>query len=106
MRALIDTGASHTFVDPSVITPLGLTPTGGSSVNSATTGATPANCDQYDVCLVISSTISSPLIRGVMPVGTLPLLASVGLHALIGRDVLGECLLVYDGRGGSFSLAY
>jgi len=107
IRALIDTGASHTFVDPSVIAPLGLTPTGPAMpINSATTGATPANCDQYDVSLFIPCPKDFPFMKSVIPVGTLDLLASVGLHALIGRDILSECLLVYNGKEGTFALGY
>jgi predicted aspartyl protease len=34
VRALIDTGASHTCVDPSVLRPLNLTPTGSTHVSS------------------------------------------------------------------------
>jgi len=29
-----------------------------------------------------------------------------GILALIGRDVLADCLFIYDGRHGIFSLAF
>ena len=29
-----------------------------------------------------------------------------GIQALIGRDVLKNCLLVYDGQNGTFTLAF
>jgi hypothetical protein len=43
IRALVDTGASGTCVDPSVLQSLGLTPTGSVQVNTPSTGPTPHN---------------------------------------------------------------
>jgi len=33
-------------------------------------------------------------------------LTSQGISALIGRDVLASCLLIYDGISGTFTLAF
>jgi len=33
-------------------------------------------------------------------------LKAQGFEVLLGRDVLGECLLVYDGRSKIYSLAF
>jgi hypothetical protein len=33
-------------------------------------------------------------------------LVNQGFQALIGRDVLGQCLLIYDGQSGIFTLAF
>ena len=107
VRALIDTGASHTCVDPTVLQPLNLTPTGSVGVNTPTTGTVAATRDQYDVMLlIIHPRQLAPLIRPAMPVICTELFASQGIHVLLGRDVLQECLLTVDGTTGSFILAY
>lgn len=103
IRALIDTGASCTCLDPSVVTALNLTPTGSVSVNTPSTGTTPHTADQYDVGLAIP--IGTPLILRTIPVVASELLPQ-GFHALIGRDILEQCLFVYNGKDGFFTLAF
>jgi len=44
--------------------------------------------------------------RHTIPVVATDLLVQHGFHALIGRDVLGECVLVYNGSMGLFTLAF
>src|SRR6266478_6074661 len=55
LRALVDTGASGTSVDPSITSALNLTPTGRVQVVTPSTGSTPHEADQYDVALIIPS---------------------------------------------------
>lgn len=105
VRVLIDTGASGCCVDPVVLTALGLTPTGQIPVNSATSGATPVMCDQYDVGLIIPPP-TGPFVAPTIPVTAHQLLLAQGFHALIGRDVLSRCVLVYNGAISLFTLAY
>lgn len=104
IRALIDTGASGTCVDPGCLSSLALTPIGQASIHTPTTGNTPHSCNQYDV----SITLFHP---GLMM--TLPVVAVIesnlsiqGIQALLGRDVLSNCLFVYDGGAGTFALAF
>jgi hypothetical protein len=33
-------------------------------------------------------------------------LSTQGIHALIGRDVLQDCILIYNGASGDFTLAF
>lgn len=107
VQALIDTGASCCCVDPSVLTQLNLTPTGSATVNTPTTGNTPALADQYDVSLMIPSAQDSPaLVHHALAVVQADLLQVQGFHVLVGRDVLQGCLLTYDGKTGLFTLAY
>lgn len=104
MRGLIDTGASLTAIDPSVLQALNLTPTGTTGVVTPTTGTTPQQLNQYDVQIIILH----PALTYSFHV--LPVIESVlgfqGFDVLIGRDVLAECLFVYDGRSGIFTLAF
>jgi hypothetical protein len=106
IRALVDTGASCTCVDPSVLEALSLTPTGSVSVNTPSTGATPHTAYQYDVALIIPSPNGTPLVFQTVPVVSSELLDAQGYHALVGRDILDRCLFVYNGSLGLFTLAY
>lgn len=105
IRGLLDTGASHSCMDPSVLTAFGLTPTGTALVNTPTTGNAPVTVDQYDVALLIPVPNGAPLIQQTLPVTASDLFTSQGFHALIGRDILSQCVFVYNGSG-FFTLAY
>ena len=103
VRALIDTGASHTCVDPSVLHPLNLTP-GSTHVNTPTTGGVGEMRDLYDISFMVPNGKLAPLVRRTMPVICTELFP--GIHVLIGRDILQDCLFTFDGRSSLFSLAY
>lgn len=104
IRALVDTGASCTCIDPNILSSLELTPTGSIPVHTPSTGNNPVNQDQYDVGLVF---LHSKLQFAIF---SLPVIASdlqiQGIDALIGRDVLKEFLLIYDGQLGLFTLGF
>lgn len=106
IRALVDTGASCTCVDPSILTELNLTPTGIVNLNTPSTGTTPQQAEQFDVALFIPAPNGLPLFIKTMPVVASQLLASQGFHALLGRDVLSQCLFAYNGEFGVFTLAF
>ena len=108
IRGLIDTGASGTCVDPSVLTTLGLSPTGSVTVNTPSTGNQPHVADQYDVSLLIPGALAThaPLAVPNLPVMCAELLTAQGFHALIGRDILSHCLFSFNGAMGLFTLAY
>jgi hypothetical protein len=107
IRALVDTGASCTCVDPSVLAGLSLTPTGKVSLTTPSTGATPHDADQYDVGLILPAAVGAPpLILRTVPVVSSSLLVAQGFHALIGRDILDRCLFVYNGDARLFTLAF
>lgn len=107
-RALIDTGASCTSVDPTVLDQLQLTPTGSVHVLTPSTGDNPHITYQYDLAIVIPGAARSdaPLHFPVVPVIAADLLQAQGFHALIGRDILRHCVLIYNGKDPYFSLAY
>ena len=104
---LVDTGASCTCIDPLIIKALGLTSKGSIPVDTPSTGTTPILADQYDVSLSIwATTTHPPLVINNLAVICSELHARQGIHALIGRDILCQCLMTYDGVNGFFSLAY
>jgi hypothetical protein len=96
--ALVDTGASKTSVDDQAITQMAVGP-----INQITVQTPSGSALQY----------LYPA-RFAFPGTTLPsidfgsvagsVLAAQGIVALIGRDVLSKCILVYNGPAGMFSL--
>lgn len=104
---LIDTGASCTALDHRVLAPLGLTPTGSTPVNTPTTGSNPHSLDLYDVAIIVLSG-SGKLIGRFDP---LPVIASSffgaqGIDGLLGRDILGSCVLHYNGEESAWTLGF
>ena len=104
LRALLDTGASGTVVDPEIIRHLALTPTSAGQVATPATPTVPQPVDLYDVRITLLHPELAFSFHAV-PVIAAPL-KHLGVHALIGRDLLANCLLVYDGRNGTYSLAF
>lgn len=102
--ALIDTGASSTAIDPVTVQALGLQPTGMMPILTPSTGAVPVQKNTFDVSFLI------PVANMTYRLPVLQVFEShlgiQGIQVLIGRDVLRDCLFIYDGRAGHFSLAF
>lgn len=110
IRALVDTGATQTNVTESILTgQLGLVVKNVVQVGTASTDGDQLHTTrQYDAGIVIPGSTESPipLMRKSIPVlGFTPHSAS-GFQALIGRDILGKCVLVYNGSLNQFILAF
>ena len=111
---MLDTGASQTCVDPIIIKNLGLTPTGVSLMQTPSTNGIPAYCNTYDIQLtippsilpseVLNPALNMPYIRILNVIEAS--LSQQGISGLIGRDVLKECLLIYNGRVEGFTLSW
>jgi hypothetical protein len=89
-----------------IFTALGLQPTGTAPMLTPSTGATPQDADTYDVGIVIPNAQENPLIFPVLAVSACELYAGQGFHALVGRDILARCLLIYNGRLPYVTIAY
>src|SRR5438270_12312590 len=104
LRCLIDTGASGTCLDAAAIAPLSLSPTGTTLISTPSTGGTPQVCDTYDVGVIIYHPENSRFF------GTVPIVATdfsaQTIDGLLGRDVLGSCLFVYDGAAKICAIAF
>lgn len=105
IRGLVDTGASTTAIDPSVIQGLGITPTGSMPILTPSTGPNPVQVNTFDVGIVIPIFSGQTFSLGAVQVFESSLSVQ-GIQALIGRDILKNGLLVYDGRNNIFSLAF
>jgi hypothetical protein len=98
--ALVDTGASLCCVDEAAIRQLGIPPFGYAPVAGATGSS---NQTTYPASLSFPGT-PIPNITFFDFVGS-PL-ASLGILALIGRNVLAQFVMVYNGPGGHVSLSF
>lgn len=109
IRALVDTGASQTNVTESILTGLGLVEKNVVPVGTASTNGDQLHLTkQYDAGIVIPGSTDSPfplILKSIPVLGFTPHSAS-GFQALIGRDVLGKCVLVYNGSINQFTLAF
>jgi aspartyl protease len=114
-RFLVDTGASSTVIDPALIAPLSLTPRDLVPVHTPTTGTNPELRPVYDVQLIL---LPSVTIRSAQlgPLGNMPHTRALsviatemrhqGIDGLIGRDVLENVVLIYNGHTQSFTLSW
>ena len=98
-RALIDTGASISAVDDSIITSLGVQPVGVTQVN---TPSGSAQQNQYPVRFTFPGS-GLPDLSVHQAIGSV--LKGQGIIALIGRDAMSSLILVYNGPGGHITLA-
>ena len=107
IRALIDTGASFTSVDPSVLAALNLTPTGTIDIVTPSTGQGTHTADTYDVYFKIGAGPNdTPLSISNLRIASCDLFLKQGIHALIGRDILQRCIFIYNGAISMFSLSF
>lgn len=96
-NALIDTGASISVVDLSVISNLQISPVGISTVVT-TAGSVRQNLFPVKVMLPrLAVEISAVLGADLRPFGVV---------ALIGRDILSRFLMIYHGLGGTVTLSF
>lgn len=98
-KALIDTGATISAVDDSVITSLGVQPVG---VADVLTPAGPTKQNQYPVRFDFPGS-GLPGLNVHQAIGSV--LLSQGFVALIGRDALSAVVFIYNGPGGFFTFA-
>lgn len=118
---LLDTGASGTVIDPTMLNALHLTPRDFVPVQTPSTDGTPVLRPVYDIQLIILPSFPAgaspsrlgqlaslgalaPHVRSVSVIGAA--LKAQGISGLIGRDVLEMCQLIYNGHTGQFSLSW
>ncbi|MBV9767664.1 MAG: hypothetical protein JOZ48_22685 [Acidobacteriaceae bacterium] len=103
---LIDTGASITSIDQSVFARLGVNPVGivqvGTAGGQQQQSTFPAKFNFPGTGL---PTIESSAALGCNLTGQV-VMGNKAIIALIGRDLLANCVLVYNGTTGTFSLSF
>jgi hypothetical protein len=109
VRALIDTGAGISGVDPSVLQALSLTPTGEAEIHTPSTGGVPVKTPTYDVRIAILAGRSGDqhfLSETIQVTATNLVAQGFCYHVLLGRDILKNCILHYNGADAVFTLSY
>ena len=106
--ALIDTGASISLIFSRYFPQTGAAPHRRKLTTlTASSGQKPHSCNEYDV----SITLRHPE-AGIELLFPYVAVAEMVFHSLepyrvvIGRDLLADCLLVYDGQNGTFTFAF
>jgi predicted aspartyl protease len=103
VRALVDTGAGRTVIGRAVLEQLGLMPVSEVTFHSATTGRDPVNAAVYAVELSLAGETLGTVAAELEVLGAEDL-SGLGVEALLGRDVLGRGLLIYNGPRRQFTL--
>lgn len=104
IQGLIDTGASISAVDKEALNKLELDPTGTVGGLTPSSSGKHHKFRQFDVSLKL---IHTSFTKKIDPLAVVECeLEAQGIQALIGRDILSECLLVYDGVDDTFALAF
>lgn len=105
VRALIDTGASCSTIDPAIVRHLGLQPTGRTTIITPTTGRQGQEARVYDVSIRLVHVGRSYVLENSVPVVESSQ-SHNGFLVLLGRDILRDCLLIYDGPAKSVCIAF
>lgn len=106
-RLVVDTGASLTAIDATVLKQLGLTPKGKTPIHTPSTQGQPHEADEYDVGITIYGHDTQ------VPCYTIPTLPviegnfkSQGIDGLLGRDVLIMARMIYGGPDNWYGLSF
>jgi hypothetical protein len=104
-KLVVDTGASLTSIDCTILTQLGIPATGKVPIHTPSTQGVPHLADQYDVSIGIYGV--SALIHSVpaLPVVDGKFKAQ-GIDGLLGRDVLAVARLTYCGADGFYLMSF
>jgi hypothetical protein len=106
ITALVDTGASKTKVATAVLVgALRMQPVGKVDEHTASTGKVPVERNVYAVYLGVIG-FANGVLAYDLPVSEAQDLSGLGVQALLGRDVLDHCLLVYQGPERGATLAF
>ena len=104
-RLLIDTGASLTSIDESILATLNLKPTGAISMLTPSTGSNAVQMPTYDVELLFTGHAGAAHMFQSMPVIGCDFSAQ-GIDGLFGRDALAQSRLTYGGPDDFYMLSF
>lgn len=106
-KLVVDTGASGTALDCTILQQLGLTPTGNIEIHTPSTPGIPHSALQYDISILIFGA------NAMMPIFGLHALPVIdgqfkpqGVDGLLGRDVLGGARLTYFGSDNWYGISF
>ena len=97
-KGMIDTGATGSVIQPTLVQQLGLQPIG--VVNISTPSSESILCYQYSVRLIFPNNVIVETTAIEAP------LKGQQIYCLVGRDVLAHGVLVYTGYINQFTLSF
>jgi predicted aspartyl protease len=101
--ALLDTGASETYITRDLAERLGLEPSGERSIHGMGVGLTTGTV--YRVRVYFGGVPAVELASTVPAIGV-ESLEQFGVEALLGRNLLSRCLLLYNGPHSACTFAF
>jgi hypothetical protein len=104
--AQIDTGTEFSTVDVRILEELKIKPIDEIDVRTPSPVEQPQKFYRYPVCLSLDHVGERELVVPTVQVLGCCFSEDEGIKAMLGRDVLQQCLFVLDGKAGVFSLAY
>jgi hypothetical protein len=103
---LVDTGASHTFIDEAALAPLALSPKDSATYRTASPSQLPDTCNVYDVAITLGNLADGNNFR-FDPFAVFAAPFSNHRHqGLLGRDILLNVQMGWNGPGGIAELLY
>lgn len=105
-KLVVDTGASLTSVDCTILQQLGLTPTGSTPIHTPSTQGTPHVANQFDVSLAIYGTPPTVVYTNSALAVIDGNFKAQGIDGLLGRDVLTTGRLTYSGDLGWYGISF
>lgn len=106
LTLVVDTGASHTFVDQSAMLALGVPPTNTHRFHSASTRGIADTCAAYTVGLQLGSAVGANVLR-IEPLEVMAgMFVGDAYQGLLGRDVLNRMHLGWRGPGAFAELSF
>ncbi len=104
---LIDTGASTTCLDQTILSALQINPTGQTLIHTPSSGGDGHSCPMYDVGIFIPGQVAGSLLHFVNPVPVVGTNFKIqGIQGLLGRDVLKNACLFYNGTTNLYTLSF
>ena len=106
-KLVVDTGASLTSIDTTILAQLALPPTGKVAIHTPSTQGKPHPADQFDVSIVLYGVSTNILVYNVV---ALPVIdgsfKAQGIDGLLGRDILAASRLTYAGPDGMYLMSF
>jgi len=107
-KLVVDTGATLTAIDKSILAQLQLTPKGQTAIHTPSTQNTPVPANLFDIAMVIlGATAAAPFAHMIAALAVIDGdFKPQGIDGLLGRDVLASARVIYSGSDQIFMMSF